>query len=104
MRRQGPPRMICLVPGLAVPGYMGFLLELCESIKHTRKAVEAGHLLRVDYHPPYLQLECQDPDQVVEEARKRRLRVYRGKTHLTITDGIYKVRIYLLYREKNPRE
>lgn len=87
--------MIRLVPGLALPDYMGFLLKMCEPIRHTKLAVEAGNLLRVDYHPPYLQMRCKDVGRVVEEAKRRRLRVYRGKRHITITDTIYKVRIYL---------
>ncbi len=89
------PRMIYLVLGLAVPDYMDFLLEYCEPIGYTRKAVDAGDLLLVDYHPPYLQLRCRDVEKVVEEARKRGLRVYRGRNHITITDGIYKARIHL---------
>ena len=55
-------RFIRLVPGIAVPEYMGFLLELCEPIKHTKRAVDAGHLLPIDYHPPYIQLVCRDID------------------------------------------
>ena len=74
--------MVRLVPGLAVPAYMGFLLELCEPTGHTREAVEAGHSLRIDYHPPYLQLECRDVDRVIEEAQARKLRVHKAKkTH-----------------------
>lgn len=88
-------KMIRLVPGISVPEYMGFLLEMCEPIRQTRKAVEAGHLLKVDFHPPYLQLACRDVDRVVEEAAKRGLRVYRGKRHVTVTDGVYRARIYL---------
>ncbi len=95
IKHGGPPRMIRLVPGIAVPEYMGFLLEQCEPVGHTRKAVEAGHLLRIDYHSPYIQLVCRDPGKVVEEARRRGLRVYRGKRHITVTDGIYRARIYL---------
>ena len=95
MRRGIPREMRRLVPGLAVPEYMGFLLELCEPIKYTRKAVEAGDLLRIDYHPPYLQLRCRDIEQVIKEAKRNRLRVYRGKKHVTITDGVYRARIYL---------
>ncbi len=87
--------MIRLVPGLAIPEYMGFLLELCELVKHTEEAIEAGHLLRIDYHPPYLQLACRDVERVVGEARRRGLRVYKGKRHITVTDGIYRARIYL---------
>ncbi len=87
--------MIRLVPGLAISECMGFLLEYCEPVKHTREAIEAGHLLRIDYHPPYLQLSCRDVKRVVEEARKHGLRVYQGKHHITITDGVYSVRIYL---------
>ena len=74
---------------------MGFLLEHCEPVGHTRRAVEAGHLLWIDYHPPYLQFQCRDVKQVVDEARRRGLRVYRGKRHITITDGIYRAKIYL---------
>lgn len=93
--RSGPPEMIRLVPGIALPGYMDFLLELCEPSGYTRKAVEAGHLLKIDYHPPYVQLECRNIERILEEARRRRLRVYRGKSHITVTDGIYRVRISL---------
>ncbi len=95
MKQRFPAKMIRLVPGLAVPEYMEFLLELCEPIKYTREAIEAGHLLRIDYHPPYIQLKCMDVEWVVGEARKRGLRVYRGKKHITITDGVYRARIYL---------
>ena len=86
--------MIVLARGLAIPEYMGFLLEYCEPVRHTKKAVEAGDLLRIDYHPPYLQLSCWDVGKVVEEARKRGLRVYKYKKHVAITDGIYRARIY----------
>ncbi len=95
MKQRFPVKMIRLVPGLAIPEYMGFLLELCEPVKYTKEAVEAGDLLKIDYHPPYLQLSCKDVEQVVEEARRRGLRVYKGKQHITITDGIYRARIYL---------
>ncbi len=88
-------RMVRLVPGIAVPGYMGFLLERCEPTGYTRRAVEAGHLLKIDYHPPYIQLECRDLEAVIAEARRRKLRVYRGKRHVTITDGTYRARIQL---------
>jgi len=84
-----------LTPGIAIPEYMRFLLELCKPARYTRKAVEAGHLLLIDYHPPYIQLECRDLDRVVEEARRRGLRVYRGKRHVTITDGVYGARAYV---------
>ncbi len=86
-----PPRMVLIVPRLAVPEYMGFLLEYCEPTRYTRKAVEAGHLLRIDYHPPYLQLSCSNPDKVIEKARRRGLRVYWGKKHVTITDGVIRL-------------
>jgi len=68
-----------IAPGIAIPEYMRFLLELCKPIKYTGKAVEAGHLLLINYHPPYIQLECRDLDRVVEEARRRGLRVYMDK-------------------------
>lgn len=64
-------------------------------VKHTEEAIEAGHLLRIDYHPPYLQLACRDVERVIEEARRSGLRVYRGKRRITVTDGIYRARIYL---------
>jgi len=95
MKQRFPVRMVRLVPGLAVPEYMGFLLEHCDPVGHTRKAIEAGDLLKIDYHPPYIQLRCGDAELVVEEARRRGLRVYRGKRHITITDGVFRARIYL---------
>jgi len=93
MKTPGPPKMVRLAKGLAIPDYMGFLLELCEPVGYTREAIKAGDLLKIDYHPPYIQLRCRDIERVVEEARKRKLRVYRGKKHITITDGIYRARI-----------
>ncbi len=92
---RGPVRLVRLVPGLGLPDYMAFLLEQCEPVGYTRKAVEAGHILLVNYHPPYLQLRCPDVERVVEEARRRGLRVYRGRRHVTVTDGSFRARIYL---------
>jgi len=92
-------RMIVLVPGIAIPEYMGFLLEYCRPIRHTLEAIKAGHLLKIDYHPPYIELSCRDVDSVIREARRRKLIVYQGKRHITITDGIYSARIYL---ERSP--
>ncbi|MEM0471746.1 MAG: hypothetical protein QXI22_07010 [Sulfolobales archaeon] len=86
---------IRLVPGIAIPVSMSFLLELCEPVRYTKKAIEAGHLLKIDYHPPYIQFSCKDIDRVIEEARKRGLRIYKAKRWITITDQIYRVRIYL---------
>ena len=57
----------------------------------------------IDYHPPYLQLKCREPEKVAEEARKRGLRIYRGKQHITVTDGIYSARIYLEVSVSEPR-
>ena len=88
-------RMIGIVPGLAIPEYMDFILNQCKPIKHTLKAVSAGDLLKIDYHPPYLQLKCTNIEEIIEEARRRGLRIYKGRKHITITDGIYQVRIYL---------
>lgn len=34
--------MIRLVPGPAIPEYMGFLREPCEPVKYAREAVETG--------------------------------------------------------------
>lgn len=90
-----PERIVRLIPGIALPDYMTFILESCEPIGYTRRAIEAGHLLVVDYHPPYVQVKCRDVNKVVFEARRRGLRVYYGKKHVTITDGVYHVRIYL---------
>lgn len=56
------------------------------------KAVEARHLLRIDYHTPYVQLECRDIENVIDEARGTSLRVYRGKKHITISNGVYSAR------------
>lgn len=95
MKARQPAEMVQLVPGLAVPEYMAFILEYCEPVEWTKRAIEAGHLLRIEYHPPYLQLRCKNPEKVVEEAKKRGLRIYRGKHHITVTDTIYSVRIYL---------
>ncbi len=95
MIKHNETRIVIIVPGLAVPEYMKFILKHCEPIKYTKKAIEAGDLLKIDFHPPYVQVMCKNTEMVIKEALKRGLRVYRGKAHITITDGIYKVRIYL---------
>jgi len=95
MKQHGEVKFVRIVPGIAIPEYMSFLLSLCEPVEYTRKAVEAGHILRIDFHPPYLQLVCRDMERVVEEAKKARLRIYRGKRHITVTDGVHRARIYI---------
>jgi len=71
------------------PEYMSFLLSLCEPVGYIRKVIEAGHILKIDYHPPYLQLVCQDVERVVEEAKRAGPRVYKGRRHITVTYGVY---------------
>lgn len=93
--------LIVLVPGLALPKSMDFLLEYCRPTRHTLEAIRAGHLLKINYHPPYLQLECNEVEKIVREARRRSLRVYYGKKHITITDGIYGVKIYFTGTPEN---
>ena len=95
MKRRGEVQLVRIVPGIAVPEYMSFLLALCEPTGYTKKAVEAGHLLKIDFHPPYLQLVCRDVERVVEAARRAGLRVYRGRKHVTVTDGVYRARVYV---------
>jgi len=95
MNGEQPPKMVRIVPGLALPDYMTFLLKYCEPVRYTKKAIEAGHLLLINYHPSYVQLTCREVDKVVKESKKRGLRVYQAKRHITITDGTYRVRIYL---------
>jgi len=46
----------------------------------------------------YVQLICRDVDKVVEEAKRAGLRVYKGKKHITVTDGVYRARIYIPMR------
>lgn len=87
-------RMIVIVPGIAVPEYMGFLLDYCRPTGYTRRAVEKGHLLLIDYHPDYVELECSNVGDLARIAREKGLRVYRGKRHVTVTDGVYRVRLY----------
>jgi len=95
VQRHREAKLVRIVPGIAVPEYMSFLLALCEPTGFTKKAIEAGHLLKVDFHPPYVQLVCRNIDKVVEEARRAGLRVYRGRKHITVTDGVYRARIYI---------
>jgi len=87
-------RMVRLAPGVALPWYMYRLLEGCRPAGYTRRAVEAGGLLAAEYMPGYLEFECSDPESVAREARRLGLRVYRGRRHLTISDGVYSVRVY----------
>ena len=86
--------MIVIVPGIAIPEYMGFLLDYCRPTGYTRRAVEKGHLLLIDYHPDHVELECDNVEDVARIAREKGLRVYRGKRHVTVTDGVYRVRLY----------
>lgn len=88
-------KIIRLVPGLGLPEYMAFLFKQCEPIGYTRKAIEAGHLLKISYHPPYLELKCSNIHRITEEAKKKHLRIYKGRKHITITDGVYQARIYM---------
>jgi len=82
MKRHGVVRFIRIVPSIAIPDYMAFLLTYCEPTGYTRKTVEAGHILKTDFHPPYVQLVCRDVERVVEEveveAREDVDRVLRG--------------------------
>lgn len=87
-------KMIVIVPGIAIPEYMGFLLDYCRPTGYTRRAVEKGHLLLIDYHPDHVELECDNVEDVARIAREKGLRVYRGKRHVTVTDGVYRVRLY----------
>jgi len=87
--------MILLVLGIALPDYMGFLFRMCRSVRYTKKALEAGAPAKIHYHPRFIQLECGDPAKAVREARTRGLRVYYGRKHITISDGVYTARIYL---------
>jgi len=95
MKRRGEVKFVRIVPGIAIPDYMAFLLDYCEPTKYTKKAVEAGHILKIDFHPPYVQLVCRDVERVVEEAKKAGLRIYKGKKHITVTDGVNRARIYI---------
>jgi len=70
-------------------------LRVFKTTLELRGLGNAGDLLKIEYHPPYIQLRCGDVKLVVEEARRRGLRVYRGKRHITITDGVFRARIYL---------
>ena len=94
MRFKYPVRMIRLVPGIAIPEYMVFILGYCEPAGHTRRAIKAGDLLRIDYHPDYLEFECERIPELIGEARRRGLRVYKARRHVTVSDGVYKVRLY----------
>jgi len=95
MKRRGEFKLVRLVPGIAIPDYMAFLLDYCEPTGYTKKAIEAGHILKIDFHPPYVQLVCRDVERVVEEAKRAGLRVYKGRKHITVTDGVNRARIYM---------
>ncbi|BES80577.1 hypothetical protein [Pyrodictium abyssi] len=107
MRKPRPlgARVIELVPGLVLPEYMGFIMERCRPTGYTKKAIDAGDALLVDYLPGYLEFVCSDVEKLAEEAKRRGLRVYKGRSHLTITDGVYPVCIYPAHSEDtdNPK-
>ncbi|PSO04335.1 hypothetical protein B9Q13_04900 [Candidatus Marsarchaeota G2 archaeon ECH_B_SAG-G16] len=87
-------RMIRLVRGVGIPYRMRFVLKRCTPAGYTKKAIEAGDALKLAYLPGYLEFECIDPESVVKEAKKKGFRVYKGKRHFTISDGVWQVRIY----------
>ena len=97
MRKANPinAKLIELAKGLAIPEYFMPIVSRSIVVGHSAKALIAGDLLRVDYHPEYLELTTQDIEGVIEAAKSKGLRIYRGRKHITISDGVYKVRIFL---------
>ena len=60
--------MTRVAPGLAAPEYTAFLLEEYGPTGHTREAVEAGSLNRIDCHPLYPLLRCRNPEEAAGDA------------------------------------
>ena len=49
----------------------------------------------IPYLPGYLEIICEDVDTVIKRFRELGCRIYHGKNHITISDGIYSIRIWL---------
>ncbi|OWJ53942.1 hypothetical protein [Pyrodictium delaneyi] len=80
MRKPRPlgARVIQLVPGLVLPEYMGFIIERCRPTGYTKKAIDAGDALLVDYLPGYLEFVCSDVEKLAEEAKRRGAKSLQG--------------------------
>ncbi len=49
----------------------------------------------IPYLPGYLEIICKDVEKVIERFRELGCRIYHGKNHITVSDGIYSIRIWL---------
>ena len=87
-------KFIDITPGIALPEYFMKIVEKCKPVGVTKKVIEVGVPLKADYIPPYVEMMCIDLESVIMKAKATKLRIYHGKKHVTITDGVYQVRIY----------
>jgi len=90
-------KLIRLAKGLAIPEYFKPILKACKYkyAGHTKKAIETGNLLKISYMPGHIELTAtqQELKEAIQRAKSISLKIYHGKTHTTITDGIYKIKI-----------
>ncbi|RLE92635.1 MAG: hypothetical protein DRN04_09715 [Thermoprotei archaeon] len=64
-------------------------------VGHSAQAILIDDVLKVNYLPGYLKLVCPDIDSIIKIAKEQELRVYKGKKSITISDTVYKVKIFL---------
>jgi hypothetical protein len=76
-------KFIDIAPGVALPEYFVKILEKCEPVGVTKKLIKVGDPLKLDYIPPYVEMVCEELDSVVTKAKSARIRVYRGRKHIT---------------------
>ncbi|MHC1629070.1 MAG: hypothetical protein ACXQTI_09620 [Candidatus Nezhaarchaeales archaeon] len=90
-------KLIRLAKGLAIPIYFEPILKACKYkyISYTKKAIETGNLLKISYMPGHIELTAtqQELEEAIQKAKNINLKIYHGKKHVTITDGIYKIKI-----------
>ena len=86
--------MVILAKGLGLPRDMLEPLEGCILVGWSALCVHLGGFAKTPFLPGYIEVICKDYDRIVEEYRRRGYRIYRGKRHTTITDGVWDVRIW----------
>ena len=77
-------KLIRLTKGLALPEYFKPTLKACkyDFTGYTKKAIEVGDLLKIDYMLGYVELAStqQEMEEAIQKARNINLRVHRGKS------------------------
>ncbi len=84
--------VVSIVPGLGVPKKMLKLFNGCILTGWSAIAYHFKGLLNTPFMPGYVELICSS--DLVFSARENGFRVYFGKKHYTVSDGVWCVRVY----------